>query len=142
MNARRARVIGTWLTCVALAAIVVARARYVTDLSAFLPAKPTPMQRLLVDQLREGPASRVILIALERGDIRIRAQISVAMARGLRLDREFTGIENGEPITAERDREFLFQHRYLLSETVTAQRFSAAGLKGAIAERSEEHTSE
>ena len=134
MTARRARVIAAWLTCIALAAVIVARGRYVTDMSAFLPAKPTPMQRLLVDQLREGPASRVILIALERGDIRIRAQISVAMARGLRLDREFTGIENGEPITAERDREFLFQHRYLLSETVTAQRFSAAGLKGAIAE--------
>ena len=134
MNARRARVIGTWLTCVALAAIVVARARYVTDLSAFLPEKPTPMQRLLVDQLREGPASRVILIALERGDATIRARISVAMARRLRLDRKFSRIENGEPVTAERDREFLFRHRYLLSETVTAQRFSAAGLKSAIAE--------
>jgi predicted exporter len=134
MNARRARVIGTWLTCVALAAIVVARARYVTDLSAFLPEKPTPMQRLLVDQLREGPASRVILIALERGNATIRARISVAMARRLRLDRKFSRIENGEPVTAERDREFLFRYRYLLSETVTAQRFSAAGLKSAIAE--------
>ena len=134
MNARRARVIAAWLTCIALAAVVVGRARYVTDLSAFLPAKPTPMQRLLVDQLREGPASRVILIALERGDATIRARISVAMARRLRLDREFSGIENGEPVSAELDREFLFRHRYLLSETITPQRFSAAGLKGAIEE--------
>jgi predicted exporter len=134
MTPRRAGVIAAWLTCVALAALVVAHARYVTDLSAFLPAKPTPMQRLLVDQLREGPASRVILIALERGDAMIRARISIAMARHLRLDREFSSIENGKPVTAERDREFLFQHRYLLSEAVTAQRFSAAGLKDAIAE--------
>jgi len=134
MSARRAGVIAVWLTCVALAALVVARARYVTDLSAFLPAMPTPMQRLLVDQLREGPASRVILIALEDGDADIRARISVAMARRLRLERAFTGIGNGEPVTADRDREFLFQHRYLLSETVTAARFSAAGLKGAIAD--------
>ncbi|HLN48976.1 MAG TPA: MMPL family transporter [Steroidobacteraceae bacterium] len=134
MNARRARVIAAWLTCIALAAFVVSRARYVTDLSAFLPEIPTPMQRLLVDQLREGPASRVILIGLERGDAAIRARISVAMAHRLRLDREFSGIENGEPVAAQRDREFLFRHRYLLSETVTAQRFSAAGLKGAIEE--------
>ncbi len=134
MTARRARVIAAWLTCVALGALVVARARYVTDLSAFLPAKPKPMQRLLVDQLREGPASRVILIALEGGDATIRARVSVAMARRLRLDREFSAIQNGEPVTAERDREFLFRHRYLLSETVTAQRFSAAGLKSAIAD--------
>ncbi len=134
MTARRARVIAAWLTCIALAAVIVARGRYVSDMSAFLPARPTPVQRLLVDQLREGPASRLILIALERGDVKIRARISVAMARRLRLDREFTGVENGEPVTAERDRDFLFQHRYLLSETVTAQRFSAAGLKAAIAE--------
>ncbi len=134
MNAQRARVIAAWLTCAALAAVVVARARFITDLSAFLPENPTPMQRLLVDQLRQGPASRVILIALERGDATIRARISVALAHRLRLDREFLSIENGEPVTAERDREFLFRHRYLLSETVTAQRFSAAGLKGAIEE--------
>ncbi len=134
MNARRTGVIAVWLTCLALAALIVGRARYITDLSAFLPENPTPMQRLLVDQLHEGPASRVILIALEHGDAEIRARISVAMARRLRLDREFSGIENGEPLTAERDREFLFHHRYLLSETVTAQRFSAAGLRGAIEE--------
>ncbi|MGC1389320.1 MAG: MMPL family transporter [Steroidobacteraceae bacterium] len=134
MNARRTGVIAVWLTCLALAALIVGRARYITDLSAFLPESPTPMQRLLVDQLREGPASRVILIALEHGDATIRARISVAMAHRLRLDREFSGIENGEPVTAERDREFLFRHRYLLSEAVTAQRFSAAGLRGAIEE--------
>ena len=34
----------------------------------------------------------------------------------------------------ERDREFLFQHRYLLSEAVNAQRFTAAGLSAAIRE--------
>ncbi len=134
MNARRTGVIAVWLTCLALAALILGRARYITDLSAFLPEEPTPMQRLLVDQLREGPASRVILIALEHGDPAIRARISTAMARRLRLDREFSSIENGEPITAERDREFLFSHRYLLSETVTAQRFSTAGLRGAIEE--------
>jgi predicted exporter len=134
MTARRVRVTAAWLTCVLLAAVVVARARYVTDLSAFLPAMPTPMQSLLVDQLREGPASRVILIALEHDDASVRARISIAMAHRLRLDREFSSVDNGEPVTAERDRGFLFQHRYLLSETVTAQRFSAAGLKEAIAE--------
>ena len=44
------------------------------------------------------------------------------------------GINNGEQLTAERDRDFLFQHRYLLSEAVSAERFSAAGLKSAIEE--------
>ena len=132
MNWRRAGVPALWLCCVALASVIVARAHYITDLSAFLPATPTPAQRLLVDQLREGPASRLILIAIEGGDAGARARVSVAMAGRLRRDPQFSSVNNGEPVTAERDREFLFRHRYLLSDRVTAERFSASGLRAAI----------
>ena len=86
MNPWRIRVGALWLCCIALAAIIVARAHYITDLSAFLPAKPTPAQRLLVDQLRDGPASRLILIAIERGDPHARAQASTSTADLLRRD--------------------------------------------------------
>src|ERR1017187_8591730 len=112
----RARILAVWLCGIAFAAIVVARARYITDLSAFLPAKPTPTQQLLVDQLRDGPASRLILIALEQGDAAARAQVSAAVGSRLRRDPQFSSVNNGEPVTGERDREFLFQHRYLLSD--------------------------
>ena len=37
-----------WLLLLGLAALVVARARYSADLSAFLPENPTDVQRLLV----------------------------------------------------------------------------------------------
>jgi predicted exporter len=134
----RTRVIGAWLVSIALAAVVVVRARYITDLSAFLPAKPTPMQSLLVDQLREGPAARLILIALEHGDPATRATLSIKMAQRLRLDPEFSSINNGDQVYGERDRDFLFRHRYLLSDTVTAERFSAAGLKSALENTIEE----
>jgi predicted exporter len=134
MSARRARVIGAWLLCVALAAIVVAHARYIADLSAFLPAKPTPMQRLLVDQLREGPGSRLILAALEHGGIKTRAELSIAMAHRLRQDPDFLSVSNGEQISEQHDRNFLFEHRYILSDAVTAERFTADGLKRAIGE--------
>jgi predicted exporter len=132
MNRWRIRVGALWLCCIALAAIIVARAHYITDLSAFLPAKPTPAQRLLVDQLRDGPASRLILIAIERGDPHARAQASKLTADLLRRDPQFSSVNDGEPLSAQRDREFLFQHRYLLSDEVAAARFSAAGLHAAI----------
>src|ERR1700722_16778979 len=132
MNRQRTGVLALWLCGIALASIIVARAHYITDLSAFLPAKPTPAQQLLVDQLRDGPASRLILMAIERGDAGARAQVSGAMASRLRRDPQFSSINNGQPVTAERDREFLFQHRYLLSDSVTAARFSSAGLHAAI----------
>jgi predicted exporter len=134
MNVRRARVLVVWLGCVALAVIVVARAHYSTDLSAFLPAHPTPTQQLLVDQLRDGPASRLILIAIEQGAAASRARVSAGLVERLRKDPEFASVNNGEAVAGQRDREFLFQHRYLLSEAVNAQRFTAAGLNGAIRE--------
>ena len=134
MNVRRVRVLVVWLGCVALAAVVVARARYITDLSGFLPAHPTPTQQLLVDQLRDGPASRLILIAIEQGDAASRARVSIGLVERLRKDPAFAGVNNGEAAAGQRDREFLFQHRYLLSEAVNAERFTAAGLSAAVRE--------
>src|SRR6202051_2807557 len=141
MNRRRLAVAALWVCCVAVASVIVARARYVTDLSAFLPAKPTPTQQLLVDQLRDGPASRLILIALEQGDAASRAEVSAALGARLRRDPQFSSVNNGEPVTAERDREFLFPHRYLWSDAVTAERFAPAGLHDAIADTIDDLTS-
>ena len=132
MNARRAGALLVWLACILIAALVVVRARYITDLSAFLPDKPTPAQQLLVDQLRDGPASRLILIAIEGADAATRAQVSRSLAAALRRDPRFVRVDNGEPVSEQADREFLFQHRYLLSDEVGAQRFSAQGLHAAI----------
>lgn len=130
----RSGMIGTlvWAVLAAMAALIVARAHYTTDLSAFLPRSPTPTQRLLVDQLRDGLASRLIIAAIEGTDSATRARISVAMAQRLRADPQFVAVNNGESAGTDRDREFLFKNRYLLSETVTPGRFTVAGLKDAI----------
>lgn len=134
MMPRRAGIVASWALCMAAALWLVAQAHYVTDLSAFLPAKPTPVQKLLVEQLRDGPAARLILIALEGGDAAARAAVSMALARHLRQDSAFSRVDNGEILTADRDREFLFQHRYLLSDSVTPERFTVDGLRSALAE--------
>lgn len=134
MNARRAWTVGAWLCCVALAAWAALDARYVADLSAFLPSRPTPRQQLLVDQLRDGPGSRLILIALQGGDAQTRAELSAVLARKLRSDREFSHVGNGDQVTAARDREFLFAHRYLLSNAVTPEHFTASGLEESMQE--------
>src|SRR6202035_584607 len=95
---------------------------------------PTATQRLLVDQLREGIASRLILIGIEGADAAQRARISLSMGKRLRTDPQFVSVNNGEPVGLDRDRELLFNHRYLLSEAVTPARFTAAGLRDAIQE--------
>ena len=121
-----------WALLVIIAAAIVARATYTADLSAFLPRSPSATQRLLIEQLRTGPAARLILVALEGADARTRARLSVQLARQLRSDPRFIAVNNGDAASLERDREFLFRHRYLLSATVTPQRFTVTGLHAAI----------
>lgn len=130
----RSGVVGTlvWVVLAAIATFVVARARYTTDLSAFLPQSPTATQRLLVDQLRDGLASRLIIVAIAGTDSPVRARISTAMARRLRADPQFAAISNGESAGTEHDRALLFEHRYLLSESVTPGRFTVDGLHDSI----------
>jgi predicted exporter len=123
-----------WALLVILAAGLAARATYTADLSAFLPRSPSATQRLLIEQLRTGPAAHLILVAIQGADARTRAWLSVQLARELRSDPQFISVNNGDAASLERDREFLVRHRYLLSETVTPQRFTVAGLHAAIAE--------
>jgi predicted exporter len=121
-----------WAALVLAAAVVVSHARFTADLSAFLPETPTATQRLLVSQLREGVASRLIIVAIEGGDAAARARVSVSMAEQLRKDPRFSAVNNGDQSGLERDRAFLFDHRYALSESVEPQRFTVDGLRAAI----------
>ena len=123
-----------WLALIGLAAFVVARARYTADLSAFLPRTPTAAQQLLVDQLREGIASQLIIVALEGADPPTRSRLSTDMTLRLRADANFSSISNGAPIGEDRDRALLFDNRYFLSDGVTPERFTVAGLSAAIQE--------
>ncbi|MBS0579400.1 MAG: MMPL family transporter [Proteobacteria bacterium] len=121
-----------WALGCLLAASIAARARYVTDISAFLPRAPSATQRLLVEQLREGPAARMIIAAIDGGSPQARARVSTAVSDALRAGGEFTLVSNGSPATLERDRRFLFEHRYVLSDAMAGEHFSSRGLHEAI----------
>jgi predicted exporter len=126
--------IGLWVALLAGCALAVARATFTADLSAFLPRAPTAEQQVLVDQLTEGSVSRLVLIGIEAPDAATRAQLSRETARRLRSEPEFVRVNNGDAGAAEREREFLFRHRYVLSAAVSPERFSAGGLRAAIGE--------
>ncbi len=57
--------VAVWLGLVAVCVLIVSRTEISTDLAAFLPSSPTPTQQILVDELREGVVSRLILIGIE-----------------------------------------------------------------------------
>ena len=126
------RAVLVWLVVLVACGIAIARANFTADLSAFLPRAPSAGQRVLVDQLRDGIVSRLILVAIDGGDAATRAALSRRVAGTLRADRQFSAINNGEAVNDARDQQFVFDHRYLLSPAVTPQRFSADGLHQAL----------
>ncbi|HDR9115778.1 TPA: hypothetical protein QDA80_005825, partial [Burkholderia territorii] len=128
----RQRAVLAWLLALVACGIAIARANFTADLSAFLPRAPSAGQRVLVDQLRDGIVSRMILVAIDGGDAATRAALSRRVAGTLRADRQFSAVNNGEAVDDARDRQFVFDHRYLLSPAVSPQRFSADGLHQAL----------
>jgi predicted exporter len=126
--------IAVWLLMIAISLVIISRSTFTADLSAFLPSNPTAEQQLLMDQLKDGLASRLILVGIEEADASTRANISKEVAQSLRNNPAFVSVNNGEPVTAERDRGYLFNHRYLLSPAVTPERFTVEGLRSAISD--------
>jgi predicted exporter len=122
----------TWLAFILACGAIIARSHFTADLSAFLPRTPTPQQQVLMDQLRDGLVSRLILVGIEGAEPAALARLSKQTAQHLRDNPAFVSINNGEPVNTERDRAFLFDHRYLLSPAVTPERFTTAGLQAAV----------
>jgi predicted exporter len=121
-----------WLVLMIVALAIISRARFSADFSAFLPNAPSPQQQVLVDQLQNGVVARLLLLGIEGGSEAARISASRQLAAALRAQTEFLAVNNGEVVAAERDRDYLFDNRYLLSAAVTPERFSVDGLNAAI----------
>lgn len=124
----------TWLAFLIVCGLIISRTQFTTDLSAFLPKTPTVAQQLLMDQIKDGLPSRLILVGIEGEDAKTRAMLSKLTAKRLRSRSEFIAVNNGEPIYTENDQAFLFNNRYLLSPAINPNRFSSEGLHDAINE--------
>lgn len=132
---RRSGIAAVLLWAAAIGGAALWLTRYVeitTDLSAFLPAAATPAQSLLVAQLREGPASRLILLGVEGADVPALASISRALTSELQSNSRFALVTNGDAARLSRERELVFRWRYLLSPATTPERFSTFGLRAAL----------
>jgi predicted exporter len=126
--------LGAWLALLVACGLVIARTQFTTDLSAFLPRSPSPVQQLLVEQLRDGVASRLMLIGIEGAPPERLAEASKRLGAALRASGAFAAVNNGEPAGYEKDRELLWQYRYLLSPAVRAEHFSPQGLHASLNE--------
>ncbi len=127
-----ARAVLLWLLVLAASITVIARTHFTADMSAFLPQHPSVEQQFLVDQIKGGAVSRMLLLGVEGSSAVERARLSQELAQRLRASGLFSIVRNGDAVSEARDRDILFNYRYLLSPAVTPQHFTAGGLKESI----------
>ena len=132
MTGPRRWAIVVWIVAMAACAVAVVQTRVATDMSAFLPRSPSVAQEVLVDQVRDGAVSRLILLGLEGAPAEALAALSRAVAKRLGAEPAFVAVTNGETGAFEGDRAFVWSNRYLLSPGVGSARFTVAGLHAAL----------
>lgn len=98
------------------------------DMTSFMPRAATNAQRLLMNELREGPVARLTLITLGGASRDTLAGLSKQLAARLRASGLFVRVANGEQLFDDAERARLFAYRYLLSPAVNEERFSAESL--------------
>lgn len=129
---RAVAIIAAWLLLLGACAVLIARVPFPTDMSVFLPQRPTPQQRLLVDHLSHGVASRLLLVSIGTVPPARQAAFSRALAGALRGDAQYRSVVNGELDALQADQALLFEQRYLLSPGVVAGQFEVPALHAAL----------
>ena len=124
--------LGIWAAGLLACLVLIARTPFTTDMSAFLPSSPEPTQRVLVQQLRDGVASRLMLLGLRGATPEARAAVSQRRAAALRAVPGFALVDNGDGVVDPRDRDYVWHHRYLLSPATVPERYTVAGLRQAL----------
>ncbi len=127
-----------WLVAlVAVAAFAFHTLHVSTDLRSFMPPPQTPDQKLLMEQIGDGPGSRLLLLAISGADEHQLAALSRGLAEKLHSDSHFEQIINGafDPATLD---EALLPYRYLLSPTLDTHALDAAYLGEQLEQRVED----
>src|SRR3954464_4084219 len=102
-------IVALWIAGLLGSGAVILGTRFSTDMSAFLPRSPSAAQQVLVDQLRSGVVSRLILVAIEGADPDTLTAVSKAMAGELRGAPGIGIVNNGDTAALDRDRDLLWR---------------------------------
>ena len=119
--------IGWMLLLGLLTAWVSGRMQVSGDLRKFMPDARTPAQKLLLDELGEGPGARLLLLALSGAAPEQLAAQSRQLHEALAADPQFELVANGGQAGLDAFPERLLPYRYLIDE-LPGDAFSAANL--------------
>jgi predicted exporter len=105
------------------------------DLRKFMPAAQTPAQKLLLDELGEGPGSRLLLLGLAGDEPEALAAQSQALRARLAASPLFELVANGGDSGLDAIPERLRPYRYLLTDSFDARPLDAEALREALEAR-------
>ena len=111
-----------------------------SDLRLFLPSPTTPEQHLLVDEIGESPASRVLVMALSGASPEDLADASRGLVDELSQDSHFRFVTNGE-LSPDAIPDELLPYRYLLSREFDSHPLDAKYLHNELLARSRDLSS-
>jgi len=124
-----------WVAGLAVGGVFVARQLEIdSDLRLFLPSPTTAEQRLLLDAIGEGPASRLLVITLEGTEPAALADASRALADALRGDERFHFVANGDTPADALPEDWL-PYRYLVAKDADSRSFDREQLQAALEAR-------
>lgn len=124
-----------WVAAIALLGWYIERNLTISgDLRLFMPSPETRTERLLLEEIGESPASRLLLVSLDGAEPEILAESSQALADALRSDPQFGLVSNGAT-ALDAVPEELLPYRYLLSSTLDTEPLDASTLREALTER-------
>ena len=126
--------IGWLLLLGLLTAWISSRIQISGDLRKFMPDARTPAQKLLLDELGEGPGARLLLVALSGARPEQLAAQSRELRATLAADTQFELVANGEQAGLEAFPERLLPYRYLI-DALPADAFSSATLRDELQAR-------
>ena len=114
--------------------IIVFRFRVETDIGLFLPRSSSPQEQFLINQFRQGPGSKLLIISLQGTDSKTLARLSNSLTQKLKNNSAFIKFLNSEDSITVQTEKFLFSNRYLLSPTLYPERFSPQSLHDILSE--------
>ncbi|ATS49590.1 hypothetical protein XAP3CFBP6996_020565 [Xanthomonas citri pv. fuscans CFBP 6996] len=126
-----------WLALLAVAGFWLSETLKVTgDLRKFMPAPRTPAQKLLIEELGEGPGSRLLLMALSNSNPVTLAEQSQQLHQALSAQPAlFELVGNGGNAGLEAIPKRLLPYRYLLSDSFDKTPLDAPALEAALQAR-------
>jgi predicted exporter len=113
-----------------LAALIFSRIDVHSDMTDFLPRGRSEAARLMLEELRTGSATGLVMLGIENAPPDVLAQISRDMTDAMVHSGQFAFVNNGaRNLLNSSDQQMLFRYRYLLSPLTRPEAFTVQALR-------------